>query len=69
MFRDIQPDTILVKRVLVRVETLQIPAAFCLLLAIVHRRILLMAKNNALAGPTFSATFATLGADWFLFVT
>lgn len=27
-----------------------------------------MAKDNALAGPTLSATFATLSALWFLFI-
>jgi hypothetical protein len=39
-----------------------------LLLVIVHRRILLMAKDNALAGPAFPRRLPALGTLRFLFV-
>lgn len=61
VFGNSQPYAILVKRVLVRIEPLQIPTTFGRLGQVfVHRGILLMAKYNALTGATLSATFATL---------
>lgn len=69
VFGNVQPDAVLVKRVLIRIEPLQVSAAFWWCLeAIIHGRVLLMAEDNALAGPTLSATFATLCALGFLFI-
>lgn len=69
VFRNIQPDAILVERVLVRIEPLQVSTTLGRLgQVLVHRGILLMAKYNALTGATFSAAFATLRALRFLLV-
>lgn len=70
MFRNIQPDTVLVERILVRVETLEISTAGRGVVEIlVHRRILLMTEDDAFAGPTLSTTFATLRTFGLLLVT
>lgn len=61
VFWDIQPDAILVERVLVRIEPLQVTATLGRLgQVLVHGRILLMTKDDALTGATFSAAFTTL---------
>lgn len=69
MLRDIQPDTVFVEGVLVGVEPLQIPPITGRLSRIlVHRCILLVAENDAVAGPTFSPALAALGTLGFLLV-
>jgi hypothetical protein len=61
VFWDIQPNAILVERVLVRIEPLQVSTTLGRLgQVLVHGGILLMAKYDALTGATFSAAFATL---------
>lgn len=58
MFGNIQPHTILIKGVLIRIEPVETPAT--IRGVPVHRRVLLMAENYSFARTTFSATFATL---------
>lgn len=70
VLRNFKPYTVLVESVLIRIKPLQLPSTlWCLLFAIIHRCILLVAKDNSLARPTFATALATLGADWSLFVT
>lgn len=70
MFRNIQPNTVLVERILVRVETLQISSASgSVVQVLVHGCILLMTEDDAFAGPTLSTTFATLRTFGLLLVT
>lgn len=67
---NVQPHAVLVESVLVRIESLQISATLGRLVeSIVHGRVLLMAKDDTLAGPTLSTTFKTLCALGSLFVT
>lgn len=58
MFGNIQPHTVLIKGVLIRIEPVETPPT--IRGVPVHRRVLLMAENYSFARTTFSATFATL---------
>lgn len=58
MFGNIQPHTILVKSVFIRIEPVE--TATTIWGVPVHRRVLLMAENYTFAGTTFSAAFAAL---------
>lgn len=70
MFRDIQPYTIFIKSVLVRVETFQrAPSTGGIIRVLIHRGILLMAENDPFAGAAFSAAFATLRTLGLLLIT
>lgn len=63
LFWNFQPDTILVKGVLVRVETPQTaPISRVRIIVLIQRRVLMVTKHNALAGPTLSPTPPTLRA-------
>lgn len=64
MFRNIKPDTILPKRILIRIKPLKI-----LVLGIIHRSVLLMAEDDSLARATFSRPFAALRTFGLLFIT
>lgn len=70
MFGDVEPDTVLVKGILIRVEALQrATSGGGIAQILVHRGILLMAKDDPLAGATDPAAFTTLRAFGFLLVT
>lgn len=70
MLWDVEPDTVLVKGILIRVEPLQSATAGSgIAQVLVHRGILLMAENDPLAGATNPAAFTTLRAFGFLLVT
>ena len=66
---DIQPDAILLERVFIRIETLEIATVLGRAPgSIVHRSVLLVAEYDALARATLSISFPTLRALGFLFV-
>jgi len=69
MFRNIQPDTIFIEGVFIREKAFQVPASFLSGCGGIHGGILLMTKDDPLAGTTFTTSFPTLRALGFLFVT
>lgn len=70
MFWDIQPYTILIKSVLIRIEAFQRAAPTGRIIRVlIHRGILLMAENDPFAGAAFSAAFATLRTLGLLLIT
>jgi hypothetical protein len=67
VFRDLQPDVVFSKAVLVGIEPLQ-SGPSGVFSVLIHRRILLMAEDDAFAGATLPRRFAALGALWLLLV-
>jgi hypothetical protein len=68
VFRNIQPDAILVEGVLIREKAFEIPTSFLSGGICIHGRILLMAKDDSLTRTTLTATFATLRTLGLLFI-
>lgn len=63
MFRDFQPDAILVEGVLVRVEPPQSPSVPRVsIIVLIQRRILMVTKHDALTGPTLPPASPALRA-------
>lgn len=63
ILRDVEPDTVAIKGILIGVKGIEI-APICR----VHGRVLLMAKDDSIARSTFSLGLAALTTDWLLFV-
>lgn len=65
---NLKPDAVIRKGLLIVVEAF-LTALALVAVILVHRRILLMTEDDALAGSTFSRPFAALTALGLLFVT
>jgi hypothetical protein len=67
-FRHFHPHIVFVEAVSVGVETCQLPTPILHLSASVHRRILLVAEDNTIAGLTLACAFTALATDRLFFV-
>jgi hypothetical protein len=66
MLRDVHPDGVLIKRVLVRVEALQ--GVFVSRVFAIHGGIMLMTEDDARAWYALSGSFCALSAYRFRFI-